>query len=75
MCSNCGENEAEWMNPDSCYEDEGKPFWCEKCLQEAEKSGCGEPECLLPVYNSPRMGVCGYEGSDTYPDQFVPDNR
>lgn len=28
---------------------------------------------LLPVCNSPRMGVCGYEGSDMYPDQFEPD--
>lgn len=27
----------------------------------------------LPVCNSPRMGVCGYEGSSKYPDQFVPD--
>ena len=33
---------------------------------------CGE-EMLLPVCNSPRMGVCGYCGSDIYPDQFVPD--
>ena len=29
--------------------------------------------CFLPITNSPRMGVCGYEGSDIYPKQFEPD--
>lgn len=33
---------------------------------------CGK-EMLLPVCNSPRMGVCGYCGSDIYPDQFAAD--
>ena len=28
---------------------------------------------LLPICNSPRMGVCGYCGSEKYPDKFVPD--
>ena len=36
---------------------------------EVEESGY-----LLPVTNSPRMGVCGYEGSDFYPNQFEPDD-
>ena len=30
---------------------------------------------FLPVCNSPRMGVCGYEGSRIYPDQFEPDDK
>ncbi|MGN0292804.1 MAG: hypothetical protein ACI4D3_02235 [Lachnospiraceae bacterium] len=30
-------------------------------------------DTLSPICNSPRMGVCGYEGSSCYPDQFVPD--
>lgn len=34
-----------------------------------------EPEFLLPICNSPRMGVCGYEGSAIYPDQFEPDDE
>lgn len=73
MCSNCGKNEAEWVNPEGYYD--GKPFWCEECLQEGDRetSEYDEPEFLLPICNSPRMGVCGYEGSDIYPDQFVPD--
>lgn len=77
MCSNCGKNEAEWVNPQGYYD--GNPFWCEECLREAEceteESEYYEPEFLLPICNSPRMGVCGYEGSDIYPDQFVPDKE
>ena len=42
---------------------------CKKC---AKKYECDE-DILLPVCNSPRMGVCGYEGSTYYPDQFVSD--
>jgi len=38
------------------WEEEG--MFCEDC---AEKHECGE-EMLLPVVNSPRMGMCGYTG-------------
>ncbi len=31
------------------------------CDQHADQHGCGE-EAMLPVVNSPRMGVCGYTG-------------
>lgn len=34
-----------------------------------------EPEFLLQICNSPRMGVCGYEGSDVYPELFEPDKE
>ena len=34
------------------------PFLCEV---HTEKHDCGE-EALLPVVNSPRMGMCGYTG-------------
>lgn len=37
---------------------EGNPFVCDDCAEEHE---CGE-EMLLPVVNSPRMGMCGYTG-------------
>ena len=75
LCSNCEQNEAKWVNPEGYYE--GEPFWCDECL-EAENDEEGEDyelEFLLPVCNSPRMGVCGYEGSDSYPDQFEPDEQ
>ena len=36
-------------------------LYCDDCARETEK------EYLLPVVNSPRMGVCGYYGEhDTY---------
>lgn len=77
MCSNCGQNEAKWVNPQGYYD--GNPFWCEECLRETdnkiEESEYDELEFFLPICNSPRMGVCGYEGSDIYPDQFVPDKK
>jgi hypothetical protein len=39
-------------------QEEGPGFLCETC---AKNHKCGE-EMLLPVVNSPRMGVCGYTG-------------
>ena len=47
-----------------------------ECEKEYEKEDYGDdfaPEWLMPICNSPRMGVCGYEGSDVYPDDCVPD--
>ena len=46
----------------------------EECGDDEEDEYYG-PEFLLPICNSPRMGVCGYEGSDIYPDQFEPDEE
>ncbi len=37
---------------------EGEGLLCEKCTGEHE---CGE-ETFLPLVNSPRVGICGYEG-------------
>lgn len=53
-----------------CYW-EGDGFLCEDCMEIHE---CGE-DMQLPACNSPRMGVCAYEGSDRYPDRFVPDTE
>ena len=53
----------------SVFYESGEGFLCEDC---AHTHACDE--CMqLRVCNSPRMGVCGYEGSEMYPDQFVPD--
>lgn len=76
VCSNCEKNEAKWVDPEGYYE--GTPFWCDECLNgenDDEGGAYYEPEFLLPICNSPRMGVCGYEGSDIYPDQFDPDKQ
>ncbi len=55
-CSVCGAQATE-----ICCEciDEDKGWLCDTC---ASKHECGE-DMLLPVVNSPRMGVCGYAGS------------
>jgi Plasmid pRiA4b ORF-3-like protein len=58
-CEVCGED-AEWICTFCVYEREN-PFYCEL---HAEDHGCEEPEMLLPVVNSPRMGMCGYEGPE-----------
>ena len=67
LCEECGKKSAVYICTQCYYE--GGGLLCEDC---AETHECGE-EMLLPVCNSPRMGVCGYCGSDIYPDQFVPD--
>lgn len=67
-----------WINPEGFYD--GTPFLCDECLEKIEEGNMETDEefdfhtdFLLPVCNSPRMGVCGYEGSDCYPEQFEPD--
>ncbi len=60
-CQNCGK-EADYICPYCIWEKEN-PFLCEGCVGEHEH----EEEILLPVVNSPRMGVCGYCGEqDVY---------
>ena len=67
VCDECHEKEATFICTNCMYS--GGGFLCDDC---AENHECGE-DFQLPVCNSPRMGVCGYEGSSKYPDQFVPD--
>ena len=67
LCDECGKKAAAYICTECFYE--GSGWLCEDCAKTHE---CGE-EMLLPVCNSPRMGVCGYCGSDIYPDQFVSD--
>lgn len=57
QCEICGEV-ADWICTYCIYERQN-PFYCEA---HAEDHDCDEPEMLLPVVNSPRMGECGYEG-------------
>jgi hypothetical protein len=64
-CEECGKEAT-----DLCMDCES--FFCEDCL-EGEEHECGE-EMALPVANSPRMGVCGYDGS-YYKDTFMQDEQ
>jgi len=49
-CNGCGKP-AQWIDV------EGEVLLCAACVE-----GDGEGEGMLPVVNSPRMGVCGYTG-------------
>lgn len=62
ICSECGKKAAVSVCTQCIYE--GVGFLCEDCEDTHE---CGT-EMLLPVCNSPRCGVCGYEGSSIYED-------
>lgn len=87
LCCQCGKNPAQWVDAERYYEEDA--FWCEECLQarkteelaeeleeeELEEMYYSDDEYLLPVCNSPRMGVCAYEGSDLYPERFEPDKK
>ena len=57
MLCECGQP-ATWVCTECYWDDEG--LLCDKCAEDHE---CGE-ECLLPVVNSPRCGVCGYCGPE-----------
>ena len=54
-------------------------YICDECVSVCDEILNEEfddyEEFYLPVCNSPRMGVCGYEGSDRYPDSFEPDKK
>ena len=54
-CSNC-KNSATHICAECIYSGEG--WLCDKCAHEHD---CGE-DMLLPVVNSPRVGMCGYTG-------------
>ncbi len=58
LCQLCGKP-AVAICTQCVYEDEG---WL--CEEHAEEHECGE-EMLLPVVNSPRVGVCGYTGENS----------
>lgn len=68
ICEDCGKKTAVVLCQE-CYYDNGGGFLCEDCMKVHT---CGE-EMQLKICNSPRMGVCAYNGSDKYPDQFIPD--
>lgn len=69
-CSKCGKKPAEVLCVQCLWEGDD-PYYCEDCGIAHE---CGE-DMLMDICNSPRMGVCGYCGSEKYPDQFVADTE
>ena len=61
MCSDCGKLPAVELCTVCMYDEEA--VFCEKCAKKHSKK-CEEfaDYAAMPVVNSPRMGVCGYEG-------------
>jgi len=55
LCEGCGKSATNVCS--QCIFD-GKGWLCDDC---AEQHACGE-EMLLPVVNSPRVGMCAYTG-------------
>ncbi|XRO76575.1 hypothetical protein ACO3VM_07285 [Methanocaldococcus sp. 10A] len=62
-CKICGKK-AEWIYPMNF------DTYCDECAKKyAKKKGYDEAdELFLPIVNSPRCGVCEYEGSEKYGD-------
>jgi hypothetical protein len=58
-CEICGEPATQICG--ICMFESDNPFYCE---EHAEDHDCEEEEMLLPVVNSPRMGMCGYTGPE-----------
>ncbi len=56
-CTSCGKIATYICGQCSCR---GEGWVCDDCAPDHE---CGE-EILLPVVNSPRVGMCGYTGND-----------
>ena len=65
-CAECGEP-ADYLCEHCAWswdwDREEEPFYCEACSDKH-----GEDEYMMPITNSPRMGVCGYDGGS---DRFV----
>ena len=63
-CAVCGKDAAYICS--ECMWESDNPFFCEACAEDHEHA-----EMLLPVTNSPRMGVCVYDGElDTFTCPF-----
>lgn len=56
-CAECGKP-AELVFMERLYEEDEDPCLCEACAEKLDM----DMEMGLPVTNSPRMGVCAYEG-------------
>lgn len=57
-CMECGKN-ATWLCMECIYEYDESGFLCDKHVKNHPHDDYGEP---TPLYNSPRMGMCGYDG-------------
>ena len=57
LCKECGAK-AEWLCIECMYENDDCTF-CDKHIESHPHDEYGEP---MPLVNSPRIGMCGYDG-------------
>ncbi len=58
VCQECGQP-AKWLCIECLYEDNKTGHLCDEHVEEHPHDNYGE---LMPLFNSPRTGMCGYEG-------------
>lgn len=56
VCQECGQPATQVCT--ECLWEDGGGWFCEECAAEHEH----DEDMFLPVVNSPRVGMCGYEG-------------
>ncbi len=64
-CDECEDGSATVICVE-CEWDSGG-FLCQKC---ADHHPC-DSDCIMPISNSPRFGVCGYMGDDEIPEENI----
>lgn len=60
VCQTCGKPATQVISGYYNVEENG---YCDECVRKLKRDGF---EMLLPVVNSPRIGVCGYTGNQDY---------
>lgn len=58
VCQECGQP-ANWLCVECLYEEDKTGHLCEEHVEEHPHENYGEP---MPLFNSPRTGMCGYDG-------------
>jgi hypothetical protein len=58
VCQECGQP-AAWLCMECIYEQSKPGFLCADHVEDHPHDNYGEP---LPLVNSPRLGMCGYDG-------------
>ena len=58
VCQECGQP-AKWLCIECLYEENKTGHLCDDHVKEHPHEDYGEP---MPLFNSPRTGMCGYEG-------------